>query len=87
MIEKIRQKGKVHMKILVVNDDSINAAGIALLAKEAGICYRREHDLTPEDLICQLDRKEQKLFHFLYAGKLAKSIYRLYEFDTKNEPA
>lgn len=55
----------------------------ALLAKEAGICYRREHDLTPETLIRQLDRREQRIFNLLYAGKMAKSIYRLYEFDTK----
>ena len=40
-----------------------------------------EHDLTPEALIARLPRKEQGFFRTMFAGKLAKKIYRLYEFD------
>lgn len=39
-----------------------------------------EGDMTPDDLIAQLPRKEQWLFRKLYAGKTSKKLYRLYEF-------
>lgn len=42
--------------------------------------YLREPDMTPEDLIRQLERMEQKIFRKLYAGKTAGKMYRLYEF-------
>ncbi len=45
-----------------------------------GITFAGEHDLTPERFIRQLPRREQWIFSKLYAGKLAKKIYRLYEF-------
>ena len=53
-----------------------------VLALETDLSYRKEHDLTPDAMIRQLDRGEQAVFRCLYAGKLAKGIYRLYEFET-----
>lgn len=51
--------------------------------EESGLQYRGEHDLTPERLIAELTGWEQKLFRKLYAGSMAKKIYRLYEFSGK----
>lgn len=51
-----------------------------VLAEAAGLRFVKEHDLTPQDLIRQLPEKEQGIFRMLFAGKLAKKIYRLYEF-------
>lgn len=57
------------------------------LAAEAGFRYTAEHDLTPESMILQLKKREQGIFRSFFAGKMARRIYRLYEFDTKKEPA
>ena len=48
--------------------------------EEAGIRFVAEHELTPETMICQLKGLEQKFFRRMFAGKMAKKIYRLYEF-------
>lgn len=50
------------------------------LEGETGLAFVQEHSLTPEDLIARLPQKEQGLFRCLFAGKVAKSIYRLYEY-------
>lgn len=47
-----------------------------------GLAFVREQDLAPEDLIRQLKKTEQEFFRRLFAGKLAKKIYRLYEYRT-----
>ena len=46
----------------------------------AGIAFVREHSLTPDRLIKQLPKREQRFFRYLFAGKMAKNIYRLYEY-------
>ena len=50
------------------------------LEKDTGLVFLQEHSLTPENLIRQLPEKEQGFFKTMFAGKLAKKIYRLYEF-------
>lgn len=50
------------------------------LEKGTGITFLQEHSLTPEWLIQQLPQKEQGFFRHMFAGKLAKKIYRLYEY-------
>lgn len=45
-----------------------------------GITFQQEHSMTPDWLIDQLPKKEQWIFRKLFAGKMAKKIYRLYEF-------
>ena len=42
--------------------------------------YLREHEMTPGDLIDQLKGVEKRIFSSLYAGSVAKKMYRLYEF-------
>ena len=51
-----------------------------LLAVKTGLEYVREHDLTPLTMIAQLTAVERIVFSNLFAGKLARRIYRLYEF-------
>lgn len=46
----------------------------------AGIFFVKEHALTPQWLIAQLPKGQQGIFRHLFAGKLAKKIYRLYEY-------
>lgn len=50
------------------------------LEKSTGLICCREHTMTPDWLIEQLPKKEQWIFRKLFAGKMAKKIYRLYEF-------
>lgn len=52
------------------------------LAKGTGLSFVREHDMTPEGLIQRLRGSEQAVFRTLYAGKLARGLYRLYEYKT-----
>lgn len=42
--------------------------------------FRTEHDMTPETLIGELKGTEQMIFRRLYAGKIARKLYRLYEY-------
>lgn len=42
--------------------------------------FVKEWDMTPNRLIDQLTKSEQKIFHRLYAGKFAKSLYRMFEY-------
>ena len=48
--------------------------------ESSGITFLREHSLTPDRLIQQLPWLEQVFFRRMFAGKLARKIYRLYEF-------
>ena len=47
--------------------------------------YVREHEMTPQDLISQLQGMERKIFATLYAGRTAHKMYRLYEYRGGNE--
>lgn len=42
--------------------------------------FVREHDMTPAELIDELSGMERKVFKTLYAGGIAKKLYRLYEY-------
>lgn len=48
-----------------------------------GITYTKEHEITPEYLIEELSGMEQTIFRKLYAGKISKKMYRLYEYCKK----
>ncbi len=51
------------------------------LEEGTGITFRQEHSLTPQWLIAQLPKREQGFFKTMFAGSVAKKIYRLYEFQ------
>ena len=53
--------------------DDPNGAGV--------LTFLRELDMTPEDLIAELPKKDQRLFRKLYAGSFARKLYRLYEYE------
>ena len=45
-----------------------------------GLSFLEEQELTPANLIAQLPRAEQGFFKLMFAGTMAKKIYRLYEY-------
>ena len=49
--------------------------------------FLRELEMTPQDLIDQLQGMEKRIFRKLYAGSIAKKMYRLYEFSSGKEKA
>lgn len=51
------------------------------LEKGTGLGFVQEHTLTPGKLIRQLPKREQGFFRAMFAGKMAKKIYRLYEYQ------
>ena len=55
----------------------------ATLAERAGIAYLKEAEMTPQHLILQLPKRDQRIFRTLYAGSMSKRLYRLYEFQSK----
>ena len=46
----------------------------------ANLSFAREHEITPRDLIGQLQGMERSIFQKVYAGKIAGKMYRLYEY-------
>lgn len=46
----------------------------------SGLRFVSEWDMTPEDLIAQLQGMEKVVFRKLYAGNMARKLYRMYEF-------
>ncbi|MBR6737613.1 MAG: class I SAM-dependent methyltransferase [Clostridia bacterium] len=51
------------------------------LAEKSGINFVKEHNMTPNEYIEQLSRLERIIFKKLFAGKISKSIYKIYEFN------
>lgn len=45
-----------------------------------GVAFVREHEMTPAELVDELQGMEKKVFKALYAGSIAKKMYRLYEY-------
>ena len=50
------------------------------IAKCTSLSYVGEGEMTPEDMCEQLEGMEKKIFKKLYAGKMAKKLYKLYEY-------
>ena len=50
------------------------------LAGKSGLVFVKEHDMTPRKYIDELQGMERKVFKTLFAGKIAKSMYRMYEY-------
>lgn len=45
-----------------------------------GLSFAREHDMTPERYIEELNGMEKRIFKRLYAGGFARKLYRLFEY-------
>lgn len=54
-----------------------------LIVKGSGFKFIKEHDMTPCKYINQLNGIEKIVFKKLYAGTFAKSLYKLYEFESE----
>lgn len=52
--------------------------------ERTGLRFVAEQDMTPTDLIAQLQGMERKVFQKLYAGRFARKLYRMYEFHGGN---
>lgn len=52
------------------------------LEADTGLTFIKEHEMTPEHLITELCGIEKCIFKSIYGGKLAKKLYRLYEFES-----
>ena len=50
------------------------------LAGESGLVFMKEYNMTPQRYINELQGMERMVFKTLFAGKIAKSMYRMYEF-------
>lgn len=50
------------------------------LPEGSGIAFVREHEMAPAALVNQLRGMEKAVFKALYAGAVAKKMYRLYEY-------
>ncbi len=51
----------------------------------SGIMFLKEHDMTPEHLVRELKGFERVFFRIMFAGRVAKKIYRLYEYKKNAE--
>lgn len=52
---------------------------------DTGLSFIKEHDMTPENMISELTGMEKAIFKKVYGGKVARKLYRLYEYRRKNK--
>lgn len=50
------------------------------IMEESGLSFVTEYDMTPADLVDELHGMEKSIFKIIYAGGIAKKMYRLYEY-------
>lgn len=53
-----------------------------VLEENTGLAFVKEHDITPPRLIDELQGFEKFVFKRLYAGKISKKLYKLYEYTS-----
>ena len=53
-----------------------------LLEDGTGIFFVKEHEMTPKVLIDELQGMERAIFKKVFAGRISKKMYRLYEFKS-----
>lgn len=51
------------------------------LASKSGLVFTKEYHMTPQKYIDELQGMERAVFKTLFTGKIAKSMYRMYEFE------
>ncbi len=52
-----------------------------IMARKTGLRFVKEHELTPEEKIDELQGFEKLFFKHVMGGSMAKKMYRLYEFE------
>ncbi len=53
-----------------------------LPAAQTDMVFVKEHDMTPARLIRELEGFERFVFKAVYAGRISKKLYRLYEYQS-----
>ena len=53
------------------------------LADKSDLVFVKEYDMTPAKYIEELQGMEKTIFKKLFAGKVAKAMYRMYEFQKR----
>ena len=53
-----------------------------VLEENTGLTFVKEHDITPPYFIDELQGFEKFVFKRLYAGKISKNLYKLYEYTS-----
>jgi len=51
-----------------------------LLEDNTGLSFVKEHEMTPDFLINELEGMEKQIFKKVYGGNISKKMYRLYEY-------
>lgn len=51
-----------------------------ILEENTGLSYVKEHEMTPDTLVNELKGIEKVVFKKVFAGRLSKRMYRLYEY-------
>ena len=51
------------------------------LEENTGLRFVKEHEMTPAVLVDQLAGMEKRIFQKVFAGKMSKKMYRLYEYQ------
>ncbi|MBE5942458.1 MAG: class I SAM-dependent methyltransferase [Lachnospiraceae bacterium] len=47
-----------------------------------GLSYVKEHEMTPDSMVNELQGMERTFFKKVFGGKISKKMYRLYEFES-----
>ena len=55
------------------------------LEADSGLAFVKEHSMTPENLVNELQGMERRVFRKIYSGKIAQKMYRLYEYEKENK--
>lgn len=50
---------------------------------DSGLHFVKEYEMTPPALIAQLKGTEKSVFKKVFAGKFAKKMYRMYEYESR----
>ena len=51
------------------------------ILEQSGCSFVKEYEMTPADLVDELQGMEKRIFSSIYAGGIAKKMYRLYEYS------
>ncbi len=55
------------------------------LAEQSGLSFVKGHPMTPDNLVDELTGIERTVFRHLFAGGIANSMYKMYEFQTASD--
>lgn len=68
-----------------INDVGVNKVyGIdnpKIFEDGTGLKYVKEHDMTPRNMIQELEGTEKVIFKVLFGGKIARKFYQMYEYQ------